>query len=389
MRIAHLAFDQKFIPLAQEAFEEAFPGDNAWYLLHADGQPFQFARPDPRGAVVDRRGLLSPEILNSLNRHPLLVVHAMIPEFAEVVRRVSRDPVVLWFGWGFEYYDFLEPYFGEIVLPDTAVAWRKARAAEERVGGFGRWLSPARRAYHALKGLVAGRRTTIQSIADRIDLCSVSPSEMPLLERAFPGFRARHYQLHYFSKEDTLDRGPARMEGPDILLGNSATGENNHVEALSLLRRMPLENRRILAPLNYGSALYADEICRLGTQLFGPRFVPLREFLPLDEYHELLATCGTVIMNHRRQAAMGNISAALYKGARVVLRAENPIFQTYRGLGAALDAMHDIEDTPAAALVPLSEAQRTRNRELVGNYLGRPALVEAIRGLEAFCRQRG
>jgi hypothetical protein len=91
-------------------------------------------------------------------------------------------------------------------------------------------------------------------------------------------------------------------------------------------------------------------------------------------------------MNHRRQAAMGNISAALYKGARVVLREENPIYATYAGLGASLDAMSKIEVAPSAILQPLTEAQRRRNREVVGAYLSRPDLVRAIRGLAAHAR---
>ena len=208
---------------------------------------------------------------------------------------------------------------------------------------------------------------------------------MPLLRKAFPDFRAKHYQLHYFSREDTLERGPAQMAGPDILLGNSATPQNNHVEALHLLRRMNLQGQKIIAPLSYGNSHYADEVCRIGSGLFGSDFFPLRHYLSIDDYHEALATCGTVIMNHRRQAAMGNISAALYKGARVILREENPIYQTYTGLGVVLDSVQSIQASPSAALLPLTDDARSGNREIVGSYMSRSGLVGAIRGLKAYC----
>jgi hypothetical protein len=90
-------------------------------------------------------------------------------------------------------------------------------------------------------------------------------------------------------------------------------------------------------------------------------------------------------MNHRRQAAMGNISAALYKGARVVLREENPIYATYTGLGALLDPMSRIEANPSAIMQPLTAPERQKNREVVGAYMSRSNLVRAIQGLAAYC----
>jgi hypothetical protein len=389
MRIAHLAFDQKFIPFAQDVFEDAFPGENSWLLLHPKGAPLRYVSSLQNVQLVSRRELWSPKCVGTIGKHEMVVVHAMIPEFAEVVRRLPAAPVVLWFGWGYEYYAYLDQAFGPVILPDTAQAWNRAEAADRATfrSTMRRLTSAPRNLLRALAVAARGRpAATIQTVAGRIDLCSVSLSEMPLLKAAFPDFRAKHYQLHYFSKEDILDQGPSEMTGPDIQLGNSATPDNNHVEAMALLRQLPLEGRRIIAPLSYGYPHYADEVCRIGSTLFGSSFTPLRAFLPVDEYFRLLSTCGTVVMNHRRQAAMGNISAALYKGARVVLREENPIYATYAGLGASLDAMSKVEVAPSAILQPLTEAQRRRNREVVGAYLSRPDLVRAIRGLAAHAR---
>jgi hypothetical protein len=387
MRIAHLAFDQKFIPFAQDVFEDAFPEGNSWFLLHAKRAPLRYVSNLHNVELVSRRGLWDSTCIGRIGKHEMVVVHAMIPEFAEVVKRLSADTVVLWFGWGYEYYAYLERVFGPVILPDTAAAWKRSVAADRAVpDGLMRRLKSVPR--KVLRTLVSAARhkpgETIQTVAGRIDLCSVSPSEMPLLKAAFPHFRAKHYQLHYFSREDILDQGPSQMAGPDILLGNSATPENNHVEAMALLKRVPLDGRRIIAPLSYGPPHYADEICRLGFDSFGPRFTPLRDYLPVDKYFQLLSTCGTVVMNHRRQAAMGNISAALYKGSRVVLREENPIYATYAGLGALLDPMSRIEANPSAIIQPLTALERQKNREVVGAYMSRSNLVRAIQGLAAY-----
>lgn len=391
MRVAHLAFDQKFIPFAQDVFEEAYPGRNTWLVLRERGEPVRFIRDLANVRFFTHRQLLSRDCLEAVNSSDLLIVHAMIPAFAGIVKRVSRDVTVLWIGWGYEYYSYLERAFGDLILPETAAAWQRAEAAEPSTspGVVFRLKSFLRPAYRAFKTALGSSTSqeTIQTVAGRIDLCCVSPSEMPFLRASFPDFQAKHYQLHYFSKEDTLDRGPAQMIGLDILLGNSATAENNHFEAMNLLRRMDIQGRRIIVPLSYGDSRYSDEVCRTGRRLFGSGFTPLRDYLPIDEYHQMLATCGTVVMNHRRQAAMGNISAALYKGARVILREENPIFQTYTNLGAVLDSVRSIEQSPHRATLPLSQHERSLNRRIVGEYMARPALIGAIRGLEAHCKR--
>lgn len=390
MRIAHLAFDQKFIPFSQDVFDEAYPGANTWLLLHEEREPFRFIQNLRDCKLFNLRALQSPGCLEAINRSDLLVVHAMVPPFADLVKRASKSVTVMWIGWGYEYYSFLEQAFGNLILSETSAAWERALAAENRASRGPIYYAKAllRPAYRALKSVMSGHRTpeTIKTVAHRIDLCSVSPSEMPFLKEALPGFRATHYQLHYYSKEDTLDRGPAEMGGPDILLGNSATPENNHFEVMSLLHRSGIRGRRIIVPLSYGHSHYADEVCRFGADHFGHDFVPLRDYVSIDEYHQRLARCGTIIMNHRRQAGMGNISAALYKGARVILRQENPIYHTYSRLGAFIEPMHLIEQNIVTLASDLSLEDRSRNRNIVGNYLDRGNLVSAIRGMEAHCK---
>ena len=115
MRIAHLAFDQKFIPFAQDVFEDAFPGENSWFLLHPRGAPLRYVSNLQNVQLVSRRELWSRTCVERIGSHEMVVVHAMIPEFAEVVRRLPAAPVVLWFGWGYEYYDYLDQAFGPVI----------------------------------------------------------------------------------------------------------------------------------------------------------------------------------------------------------------------------------------------------------------------------------
>jgi hypothetical protein len=42
IKILHFAQDEKFIPLQQDLFEEAFPGANTWIIQGKPDRPFQF-----------------------------------------------------------------------------------------------------------------------------------------------------------------------------------------------------------------------------------------------------------------------------------------------------------------------------------------------------------
>ena len=185
--------------------------------------------------------------------------------------------------------------------------------------------------------------------------------------------------FRYYSVEDVFAKGPPAMEGPDILVGNSATATNNHVEAFNLLAGCDLNGRRIIVPLSYFDEAYADAVVRLGRELFGDRFVPLREFVPIERYNKTVASCGTVIMNHVRGQAMGNLTTALYKGAKLFLRPENPYLRFYADHGAHLFSLSQDAVDPKTIFTPLSDEQKAQNKRIVESIWGFDAVVEHIR----------
>ncbi|WP_181566687.1 TDP-N-acetylfucosamine:lipid II N-acetylfucosaminyltransferase [Aequorivita sp. CIP111184] len=112
----------------------------------------------------------------------------------------------------------------------------------------------------------------------------------------------------------------------NILVGNSASRTNNHLEAFDILKKMPLKDRKVIAPLNYGDMEYANIIVEEGKNLFGENFQAITTFLPLQEYNKFITKCGIVVMNHYRQQAIGNILAMLWMGAKVYLDEKNTFY---------------------------------------------------------------
>jgi dTDP-N-acetylfucosamine:lipid II N-acetylfucosaminyltransferase len=355
MRIVHLARDEKFIPLLRELFEAAHPGANRWLVARRSRAALKFVKP---GADVTDRAewwWRTPLLRGDVADADVLIAHSMTTIFANALRHAPQARAV-WLGWGYDYYPLLAEQLGPPLLPLTRAL---VRGDDDEP---------------------AVKRLALADAAARLHTFCVLPPEVPLLRRALPKLTAVHCELPLFTREDVFERGPSQMQGADVLLGNSATASNNHLDAFELFKTHPLPGR-LIVPLSYGNLDYGAQVAVRGAAQFGGRFDGLRDFMTLDDYNRRIAGCGFVVMNHCRQQAVGNIGAALFKGATVYLRRENPLFAFYRDLGIHLRCVDDLAD--GAALTAIDSEQRAANRERIGAYYARERVVRAIRELPA------
>jgi dTDP-N-acetylfucosamine:lipid II N-acetylfucosaminyltransferase len=363
VRIIHLARDEKFIPLLRELFETALPGANRWLIARRSRAKLDFVKAGPD--VVDRAEwwFRTPLIARDVANADVLIAHSMTSIFAHAIRRAPASARAVWLGWGYDYYPLLEAELGPSILPATRALRPAAAAGEDAV--------------------VPAKTMALSRVAGRLHTFCVLPPEVALLRRALPALSAVHHALPLFTTEDVFMRGAPAMQGPDLLLGNSATASNNHVEALELLHDCDFGGR-IVTPLSYGDAHYGQAVAALGASRFGERFDALRQWMSLDDYNRRIGDCGFVLMNHRRQQAVGNIGAALHKGATVYMRPENPLFAFYRELGLHLRSIDQLASE--RQLVALTADERRDNRDRIGAYYARERVLQAIRELPALQR---
>lgn len=375
MKIVHLARDEKFIPLMISLFEEALPGQNHFVVARKRRAKRRFVVDAPQVVFREpwrfRLGLIGADIGDA----DIVVVHSMTRMFLPALRSLSSACRLVWIGWGYDYYPLIERRVGPMTLPRTCALAEGAGADEGDEQPQG-----ARQSWW--KRLVPAKAPAVACIAERIDVVVVIPCDIDLLRDALPQLRARHHELPLITVEDAFELGAPSMEGPDILVGNSATSSNNHVEAFELLRRCLPASSRLVVPLSYGNREYGNRVATLGRDWFGDRLDTLIEWMPLEAYNRCLGSCGFVLMNHCRQQAAGNIGAALYKGATVYLRPDNPLFSFYQRLGAHVRSTIDLE-APGAKLEALTAGQRQDNRRVMLAYYGRGAVLDAIRRLPA------
>jgi len=224
----------------------------------------------------------------------------------------------------------------------------------------------------------------MRDIAPRIDYFCVKEHDLNIKE-ILPGFRAKILpHFGYYSVESAFETGLQETPGPDILLGNSATYTNNHIDALDFLRKLDIGARRVVLPLSYPTGAifqkYAQQVEDRARQLFGNNVHSLRVWMPIEEYNRTIASCGTIIMNHIRGQAMGNICAGLYKGAKIYLRSTNPYFGHLKDNGAeifALDSPGKIENF----FNPLPELSQSKNRAEMIRLWSFESAVDRIRSI--------
>lgn len=114
----------------------------------------------------------------------------------------------------------------------------------------------------------------------------------------------------------------------NILIGNSADSTNCHEEMIDYLSAYKDEPICIYCPLSYGgNQKYIQEISKKGKNIFGDKFIPVMTIMNSQEYSGFLSTIDIALMNHKRQQALGNITALIYLGRKVYLRSDVTTYQ--------------------------------------------------------------
>lgn len=151
-----------------------------------------------------------------------------------------------------------------------------------------------------------------------------------------------------------------------ILIGNSATITNNHVEVLDKLSKFKNCNIKVFLPLSYGDVEYAKHVIKYGENIFGDKLVPLQQFIPLHEYNFLLKNMDIAIMGMKRQQALGNVYALMYYGCKLFFY-KNSILSKYfeEELECGIGYIDDMAEMEFPSFIHLDVDKRRNNKEKI------------------------
>lgn len=365
MRLLHLIKDEKFPDAAYEVFEAIAPGQNTFML--GSKRPIQLLeKVVPKR--VSRFAYLNPRFIRALNCYDAIILHSLHDFALEILARIDPAVPVVWIGMGHDYYDLLNDSPWELLKPETTALVASYKP------NFGR-LGPANPLKRMLMPILYPNALRKKELLNKIDLFApVLKSEYFRLSEKLRKLHPAFITWNYGKTAELVDGhiGTGTVTGCDILVGNSATPTNNHIEAFSLLAKVALpDGARVVVPLSYGDQEYRLRIIQEGKRLFGERFRPVTEIMSLKNYIEMLRGCSTVVMNHLRQQAAGNLIISLFLGARVYLDPRNPLYEEYRNQGLVVRNINNLANDQSLLGFPLDAPSINVNRKILQSFKGR------------------
>ncbi|WP_411682044.1 TDP-N-acetylfucosamine:lipid II N-acetylfucosaminyltransferase [Clostridium thailandense] len=152
-----------------------------------------------------------------------------------------------------------------------------------------------------------------------------------------------------------------------ILLGNSASPANNHLDIIYKLSKLIDSNFSVIVPLSYGGYdMYVKKVVNEGKKLLGDRFIPLLKYMEAKEYFNIISKVDIGIFYQNRQQAGGNIIALLYAGKNVFVKKENTLFKYLTNMGLMLYDASSINNK----LVEINDNDKLKNSEIIRKNLG-------------------
>ncbi|MCR4828267.1 MAG: TDP-N-acetylfucosamine:lipid II N-acetylfucosaminyltransferase [Bacteroidales bacterium] len=155
-----------------------------------------------------------------------------------------------------------------------------------------------------------------------------------------------------------------RKQCGNILVGNSLTYTNNHLDIFETLYSIDFDaNRKIVVPISYGDAFSgADKFIAL-THFSDDRVIWLKDFLSREKYFELFDNISHAVFGMMRQQGMGNVMYCLRTGKKVFLYKDSVISRQLNDLGYIFYTIEDDLDSSSLSSC-LSQDEAKHNYQI-------------------------
>ena len=374
MKILHIATDEKFINSVNWQFEKMNNLKNCFILLlESIDSDIKYVKLSNNFKIVEKNKKGLHRCLKEITKYDLVIFHGLNYFQSRIVLNTPNKSKLIWFFWGGEFYD--NPKISISSIGDKTKDFFIYQTFKDKVKKIIRPL------FYLITNQSKTPEQNVLDAAKQINHFGILYKEemdyfksRKLLSENVSLFKMTYYPLEYvFQNIENL-----RVYGQNILIGNSASVTNNHLEAFDFLKDINLGERKIIVPLSYGDSKYGQSIKKIGETIFKQNIITVFNFMPLDEFNMLLASCNVVIMNHYRQQALGNIMAVLWMGSKVYLNQSNTLYHYLKRIGIIIFSINnDWYDNPNA-LKGLKDSDIINNRKILIKELGFDALKHSM-----------
>jgi hypothetical protein len=359
LKIIHLTTDEKFIDGAMFLFNKAFPNQNQLCVLKPPANPpIRFIKQSKIDFEIVKTKNTLEAVNNYTNNAEWVVIHGLNEVWADYIIENTQKKI-LYVVWGAEVYGnpllYNQPLHGDYTSQLAKKIERKSitQKMKDIINSYRFNLPRVNQKEQWQRNKKALNKIDNISVIYKEEIEFYKENKIIREDTNFIKFG--YYPIEYFTAN--IDEN-AEL-GNDIMIGNSSSLTNNHLEVFEKLKTLEVENN-IVVPLSYGDKKLAKILIDEGKKMFGKQFKPITDFMPLDDYTRLMQSCGIVIMNQYRQQAVGNIITAVYLGVKVFLDKRNTIYQYLKRNGCYIYSLDDLKSINDLCVLSYSERQNNK-----------------------------
>ena len=348
LRVLHITPDSKFFDNVFSCWENHKDIENqAIFIARSRKYQFKYIKNTDRVELLWNRKMVKMRLF--ADDYDVIIFHSLPAKWYKFVKYIPTDRIIIWWGWGYDIYQSQKGLPPMVNLP-------LYKPYTQRFVDHVPLMRKLQNVYLAIQRALWSRRR--RDAISRVDYFQpvVLKEYSMMCQNEF--FRAKEF--YYKPLGRSLEIRDMVASTGHILLGNSATPTNNHLDVLEVVKACKQDSQKIIIPLSYGNKRYTEW---LKPQIQGDDIMPLYDFLPRDEYFKIVEGCSYAVIGTIRQQAMGNISFALSKGIKVFLYKDSVAYQNHKELGYAIYAIEDM--TPESLSTPLSLEEMEQNRQVV------------------------
>lgn len=364
MNILHLCFDGHAISHTIPIFDKYYPNSNYWFI---SGSPDENERlTKVKGETIS---WITPwtgdnylnQIYNVVKKKDISVIicHSVINYYVDVLKFLSGKIKfkVYWIFWGFELYWALG-YSGKKRIIDHDFPLNPVTYVQPT-----KWAGIY---WNKIRKYKSGDKILNEFLNYADYFCFWLHDDYQLLQKYYPN----HVMYKYFqyaarwkdSDEDyCMPSCYFDKKTHTIIVNHQASPTGNHITIMKKLKSLVgIDNYHIFFPLSYGARSIRRYVCWKGRKYFKGNFHALTDFVPREDYYNLVGSAEIAIFGQLRQEAAGNIEFFLTNGTKVFMREDNVLYQHYKKQGYLIfsfeNDLNSIDD-----LVGLSMEEKEHN----------------------------
>ncbi len=220
---------------------------------------------------------------------------------------------------------------------------------------------------------------------DYLVLPKQADGEYDLIKTLYPSLKAKHvYGLfdQNFDLASKLLTKETVSQSYKILLGNSADPTNNHIDALTFIKKEISAQVDVYSILSYGDTVGKNWAIKTGENLFGDHFYPILDYMDRQSYLDFVNSMDVVVMYHNRQQAAGNIMTALVLGKPVFMKSENVVYKMLKNIGvSAVFDIKQISKRPLNEYIKEAKEKRKETAEIIKNIYSKELRLKYLKEL--------